>query len=94
MSHLATLTSQQDRTGYLLYYRGHCIGGAGRLYPGQDLSELFSGLAKRDIRAIQEGEGEARYLQAMERVDALIEAGRLAQLIVENAQNEEVCHPG
>jgi hypothetical protein len=78
------LTYQANADGYMLYYKGKPIGGAGVNLPrenplrgnqGRENLKMFGQNARDAIAALKSGRGEKRFLDAMAQIDAGKTAG-------------------
>jgi hypothetical protein len=78
---LAYLTFSADHRGYMLYYRGKPIGGAGTIAqrkPGQKRgpdARMFNEQARGAMLRVSSGQAEARFYEAIAKID-----GELARI--------------
>lgn len=70
------LTFTSDAYGYMLFYKGKPIGGAGTLHRHtkhwQHLRkdvQMFADNARREIAALKAGRGQERFLRVMDQID-------------------------
>ncbi len=68
-----------DQNGYMITYKGKPIGGAGVMLPrarplggkqGANNCKENTESARREIRALESGGGQARFITAMREIDA------------------------
>jgi hypothetical protein len=77
-TNLGALGFTSDSHGYMLTYRSRPIGGAGTMRKGGARNGAMKAAdmrmhresAERDIAELRAGRGEARYREAMTRIDA------------------------
>lgn len=70
------LTFKSDAYGYMLYYKGLPIGGAGTLrrahkhwqHKRKD-AQMYADDARREIAALEAGHGQERFRRAMTQID-------------------------